>query len=185
MAHASISAPFETPAGKVKITVKALAWAAIVITAVGFVFKYVLFYYRHYGAASFDPYWPRRGWLFLHINGGALALLTGPMQFWTSLRQRNMTVHRWTGRIYLLGSGSWHHRCRGLVPDNNIRFRCGQRDPGLGIGLAGDDGDGVLHDPQKVRVSSQGMDDPVLHRHFCLCDLSIPSRLFTTVPGSS
>ena len=67
-----------------------LAWAGVVSLAVGFVSKYVLFYYRHYDAASFDTYWPRRFWLFLHINGGTLALLTGPWQFWTGLRRWNM-----------------------------------------------------------------------------------------------
>jgi hypothetical protein len=34
-----------------------------------------------------------------------IALLTGPWQFWTGLRQRNLAVHRWTGRLFLLGVG--------------------------------------------------------------------------------
>ncbi|MGA8153184.1 MAG: DUF2306 domain-containing protein [Terriglobales bacterium] len=80
-----------------------LVWTAILSLAVGFVLKYVFHYYLHYDAASFDPYWPRRGWLFLHISGGTLALLTGPWQFWTGLRQRNLTIHRWTGRLFLFG----------------------------------------------------------------------------------
>jgi hypothetical protein len=105
MAHATISAPLVGSAGsnKTKRALTVLAWASIVAIAVGFVIKYVLFYYRHYDAASFDPYWPRRGWLFLHINGGTLALLMGPWQFWTGLRQRNLAIHRWTGRLFLLG----------------------------------------------------------------------------------
>jgi len=105
MAHATISAPRGAGAGnsKTKLAVTVLAWACIVTLAVGFVIKYVLFYYRHYDAASFDPYWPRRGWLFLHINGGTLALLMGPWQFWSGLRQRNLAIHRWTGRLFLLG----------------------------------------------------------------------------------
>src|ERR1035437_269642 len=105
MAHATISAPVgaRTANDKTRRTVTILAWTGIVTLAVGFVIKYVLFYYRHYDAASFDPYWPRRGWLFLHINGGALALLTGPWQFWTGLRRRNPRIHRWTGRLFLLG----------------------------------------------------------------------------------
>jgi Predicted membrane protein (DUF2306) len=41
--------------------------------------------------------------LFLHISGGTVALLIGPLQFWTGLRQRNLTFHRWTGRLFLLG----------------------------------------------------------------------------------
>lgn len=108
MAHASIPVPAGTRSvnNRVKRSATALAWTAIVAMAVLFVSKYVLFYYRHYDPASFDPYWPRRGWLFLHINGGALALLTGPWQFWSGLRQRNLAVHRWTGRLYLAGVGA-------------------------------------------------------------------------------
>jgi len=105
MAHTTITALLgvQTGTSRTKLTAAVLAWAGIVALAVGFVIKYVLFYYRHYDAASFDQYWPRRGWLFLHMNGGALALLTGPMQFWTGLRRRNLTFHRWTGRLFLLG----------------------------------------------------------------------------------
>lgn len=107
MAHATVPAAFGAQSGnsKTKATAKVIGWVGIVFLALAFVFKYVLFYYRHYDPVSFDPYWPRRGWLFLHINGGTLALLTGPWQFWTGLRQRNLTIHRWTGRLYLLGVG--------------------------------------------------------------------------------
>jgi len=104
MSHVTISAPLGAgEVSKTKRTAAILAWAGIVTLAVGFVFKYVLFYYRHYDAVSFDSYWPRRTWLFLHINGGTLALLMGPFQFWTGLRRRNLRVHRWTGRLFLLG----------------------------------------------------------------------------------
>jgi hypothetical protein len=105
MAHATISAALgaQTATGRAKRAAKALAWAGIVSLAIGFVFKYVLFYYRHYDAAPFGTYWPRRFWLLLHINGGTLALLSGPWQFWTGLRRRSMQVHRWTGRLFLLG----------------------------------------------------------------------------------
>jgi uncharacterized membrane protein YozB (DUF420 family) len=87
-------------AGKV---LKATVWTAIVGLAVGFVFKYVFHYYLHYNAAGFDPYWPRRGGLLLHITGGTIALLTGPWQFWTGFRRRHMRIHRWTGRLFLVG----------------------------------------------------------------------------------
>jgi hypothetical protein len=104
MAHATIPAvQAGTLMGRARRSATILAWTAILSLAIGFVIKYVLFYYRHYDAASFDVYWPRRGWLFLHINGGALALLMGPWQFWTGLRQRHLTIHRWTGRLFLLG----------------------------------------------------------------------------------
>lgn len=107
MADATIPAPVGAhPIGnRAKRAATVLAWSGIVVAGLLFIFKYVLFYY-HYDAASFDPYWPRRGWLFLHMNGGALALLTGPWQFWTGLRQRNIAIHRWTGRLYLVGVGA-------------------------------------------------------------------------------
>lgn len=105
MAHATISTPRgnRTGSDRTRRTAAVLSWIGIVGVAVAFVLKYVLFYYRHYDAASFASYWPRRFWLFLHINGGTLALLTGAFQFWTGLRQRNLSVHRWTGRLFLLG----------------------------------------------------------------------------------
>lgn len=105
MAHATIPAPAAANgvSGRTKQSLIILGWAGIVSLAVAFVIKYVLFYYRHYDAASFDVYWPRRGWLLLHINGGTLALLMGPWQFWTGLRQRNLAIHRWTGRLFLIG----------------------------------------------------------------------------------
>jgi len=107
MAHATISAPLGAQAGnhRARQIAVGVGWAAVVSLAVLFVLKYVLFYFRHYDPVSFDPYWPRRGWLFLHINAGTLALLTGPLQFWTGLRQRHMTFHLWTGRVYVAAVG--------------------------------------------------------------------------------
>ncbi len=42
--------------------------------------------------------------LLLHITGGTVALTTGPFQFLTGLRGRRPTLHRWLGRVYLLGA---------------------------------------------------------------------------------
>jgi uncharacterized membrane protein YozB (DUF420 family) len=105
MAHATVSVPVGRQAlsGKIRRAAMVLTWLGIITLAVGFFIKYVVFYYRHYDAASFESYWPRRTWLFLHINGGTLALLTGPWQFWTGLRQRHLQIHRWTGRLFLVG----------------------------------------------------------------------------------
>ena len=107
MAHATISTPLggQTGSRRAKQIGVVVSWISVVTLAVLFVLKYVFFYFRHYDPVSFDPYWPRRGWLFLHINAGTLALLTGPMQFWTGLRQRNLTFHRWMGRLYLVAVG--------------------------------------------------------------------------------
>src|SRR5215213_4198775 len=38
-----------------------------------------------------------------HIIGAMLALALGPFQFLSRLRTRYLNVHRWMGRLYLLG----------------------------------------------------------------------------------
>jgi len=105
MAHAAATNLAPASAGKSQAgkVFTILAWAAIVAIAVAFVLKYVFHYYLHYDAATFDPYWPRRGGLLLHITGGMVALLTGPWQFFTGLRGKFMNIHRYTGRIFLGG----------------------------------------------------------------------------------
>jgi uncharacterized membrane protein len=41
--------------------------------------------------------------LFVHVFSGGIALILGPFQFLTKLRSRRPTLHRWMGRVYLLG----------------------------------------------------------------------------------
>lgn len=41
-----------------------------------------------------------------HLTGGAVALITGALQFHAGLRNRYPAVHRWTGRVYLLAVAS-------------------------------------------------------------------------------
>jgi uncharacterized membrane protein len=41
--------------------------------------------------------------IFMHLVGGTMALLTGPTQFWPSLRQRYLKTHRLLGKIYMFG----------------------------------------------------------------------------------
>lgn len=37
----------------------------------------------------------------VHVLGGTVALFLGPWQFWTKLRDRALSLHRWLGRVYL------------------------------------------------------------------------------------
>ena len=39
-----------------------------------------------------------------HIFAGTLSILTGPMQFWSTFRDRNRNWHRLIGKIYLVGA---------------------------------------------------------------------------------
>ena len=58
-------------------------------------------------SSSYGPpeYAPRRGWLLLHIVGGIIALLTGPVQLWLGLSDRGMEWHRRIGIGYMTGVG--------------------------------------------------------------------------------
>ena len=58
-------------------------------------------------SSSYGPpeYAPRRGWLLLHIVGGVIALLTGPVQLWLGLADRGMAWHRRMGIGYMTGVG--------------------------------------------------------------------------------
>jgi hypothetical protein len=59
--------------------------------------------YGHFDAAHYATFWKARWWLVGHLAGGSLALLLGPFQFSTWLRTRYVKVHRWMGRLYLIG----------------------------------------------------------------------------------
>ena len=45
----------------------------------------------------------RRGWLLVHIFGGTIALLTGPIQLWLGIADRRIDFHRKLGLAYLAG----------------------------------------------------------------------------------
>jgi len=80
--------------------------AAALLIVFGVAAKFVVHYAVPYFAFDpnyFDYYWPHRFRLMTHICGGMLALICGPFQFWTGLRQKALHIHRWTGLLYLLG----------------------------------------------------------------------------------
>ena len=45
----------------------------------------------------------RTPWLVIHVAGAALALLVSPIQFVRRVRQAAPRVHRWLGRLYVVG----------------------------------------------------------------------------------
>ena len=71
-----------------------------------FIWHYPAQYFLHYNAKQFDYYWPHRFRLIAHIGGGTEALTCGTLQLWTGLRMRAMNVHRWIGRVYLVGAAA-------------------------------------------------------------------------------
>ncbi|GAC1630496.1 MAG: DUF2306 domain-containing protein [Candidatus Acidiferrum sp.] len=81
------------------ITIGFLTIASLV--AARFIWHYAAPYLLSFDAKQFGGYWPHRFRLVTHIGGGIVALICGTLQLWTGLRQRAMTFHRWTGRVYL------------------------------------------------------------------------------------
>lgn len=81
-------------------TIALLSLAAL--AAVGFVGGFAVPYFL---SSSYGPpqYAPRRGWLLLHIAGGMIALLTGPVQLWLGLADKGMAWHRRMGIGYMTG----------------------------------------------------------------------------------
>lgn len=52
--------------------------------------------------ATFGRYWEVKWWLIGHLSGGILALVLGPVQFWTKFRNKYLKAHRLMGKIYLI-----------------------------------------------------------------------------------
>jgi hypothetical protein len=112
---------------KLALALKIAMGAFLVLFMLRFYFRDAVPYFD-FSESSYGNFWPRRGWLLLHIIGGSLALLTGPFQFVSGLRRRYMTVHRWTGRSYLLGIGV------GSIGATSLAFTT-NGSPGWSLGL--------------------------------------------------
>jgi len=76
----------------------ALIFALVFI--VGFALPYL-----SWNPARFGPYWPKRGWLLMHICGGIVGILAGPVAIWLGIRRQRMAVHRALGFTYLASMG--------------------------------------------------------------------------------
>ena len=79
-----------------------IALLAIVgLAALVFIAGAALPYYLHFDSGQFKLYWPKRWWLLVHISGGIVALLAGPVQLWLGLTERRPVLHRRLGVTYL------------------------------------------------------------------------------------
>ena len=72
------------------------------LVALFFVYQNVLRYYA-WSEAAYGYYWPYRLPLIAHVTGGLIALLAGVWQIWTGLHAQSMSIHPWTGRLYVAG----------------------------------------------------------------------------------
>ena len=90
------------PARRPLLTSKPWIIAGLLLVVFGIAVKFLIRYavpYFRFEQAYFDQfgYWPHRGRLILHICGAMVALICGPFQFWTGLRQIALSrLHRST-----------------------------------------------------------------------------------------
>ena len=70
--------------------------------AIKFLSEHALPFFR-WDASHYGRYWGMRGWIALHVVGGLVAILCGPLQLWSGLRGRTGAAHRIRGRIYMCG----------------------------------------------------------------------------------
>jgi uncharacterized membrane protein len=159
-----------------------LAWTAIVAVAIAFVLKYVFHYYLHYDAVSFDPYWPRRGALLLHITCGMVALLTGPRQFFTGLRRKFMNLHRYTGRVFLAGVAAGVTGATYLAVTTTFGWAFGFGLLGLASAWTSTTGMAYYAIRKRLVEIHKRMDDPGLRGNFRFRHLPRLQRLRADVP---
>lgn len=77
------------------------AGACLVVLGARFLMSDAIPFITDISPDQYGRYWPRRAWLLTHIAGSGLALLLGPLQFWSGLRRHSVLIHRWTGRLYV------------------------------------------------------------------------------------
>ncbi len=80
----------------------AIVWLALGLISINFLLT-VYGKYGHPDPAAYTMFWTRRGWLWTHLAGGALTVVLGPLQFLTRWPRAYPRLHRWTGRIYMIG----------------------------------------------------------------------------------
>lgn len=105
--------------------------AAFVI-GLTFVVGFVLPYFR-FSPEALGPYWPRRGWLLLHIMAGTVALMLGPFVLGLGLGRRRMKLHRGLGFGYMVSIALGSIAAFYLAFHTEVNWVFGMGLTGLGI----------------------------------------------------
>jgi uncharacterized membrane protein len=78
-----------------------ISWTIIIGLSAYFFLESVSIYFTGYRS---DSYINNPIWISSHLIGGTLALLFGPIQFSKWIRNKYLTFHRLTGKIYIIGA---------------------------------------------------------------------------------
>ncbi|NJB93701.1 hypothetical protein GGR72_002027 [Xanthomonas arboricola] len=79
-----------------------LLWLALAALAAEFM-RHVYLKYAALESPAYAMFLTRRGWLWLHLGGGAAGIALGTLQFVTQRWRSQAWVHRWVGRVYVAG----------------------------------------------------------------------------------
>lgn len=112
------------------ITPRILRWVQFAVfiliggLSVFFYLEYAIRYFDWNSESYGSYYWAKRVALAFHLVGGSMALAMGLPQFWMGFRNRFMNVHRWTGRLYILGVlvGSIGAFVMATTPEQSLGF---------------------------------------------------------------
>jgi Predicted membrane protein (DUF2306) len=105
-----------------------VAWLLALGFFVGFALPYLVLDQR-----VLARYGPQRGWLLLHIGGGAVALLGGPVQLWLGVSRRARSAHRRLGIAYVSSVGISSVAAFYLAAHTRLGWVFGAGLTGLGI----------------------------------------------------
>jgi uncharacterized membrane protein len=79
-------------------------WAVIILFSAYFFSTNVFPYVHGFRSKIFgDSFFNNQVWVVMHLVGGTLALFLGPVQFWSFFRNKYLHLHRWIGKVYMLG----------------------------------------------------------------------------------
>lgn len=79
-------------------------WTLIIGLSLWFFYSNVFRYLTGFRSDTFgNSFFNNQVWVTMHLIGGSIALLLGPMQFWSSFRNRFLSTHKLSGKIYMAG----------------------------------------------------------------------------------
>jgi len=89
--------------------VKKIALGSFWVVFFSFLLLFLLLHFSGYITDGLPPsmgesFFYNRIWLGLHISSGIMVYITGVFQFTPSIRNRNLSLHRTLGKIYILAS---------------------------------------------------------------------------------
>jgi uncharacterized membrane protein len=81
-----------------------LFWVVLLVFSVYFFFNNVWAFLYGYRSDTFgNSLFNNKLWFVVHLVGGTMALFVGPVQFWKWFRNHYVYLHRFLGKVYMLG----------------------------------------------------------------------------------